>query len=70
MLHDLSHLTLFKEFLDKENLVNCINHVLSDIDFTYESKVDGERSVLDLFIVPKYSVLHDVDNRSDHSPTD
>ena len=70
MLHDLGHLTLFKEFLDKDNLVNCINHVLSDLAFTYESKVDGERSVLDHFIVPKYSVLHDVDNRSDHYPTD
>ena len=66
----------FKEFLEKENLVNCINHVLSDIDFTYESKVNGERSVFDHFIVPenvfplitKHSVLHDVHNFSDHSP--
>ena len=53
-----------------------MNHVLSDIDFTYESKVNGERSILDHFIVPenvfplitKDSVLHDVDNFSDHSP--
>ena len=49
---------------------------MSNIDFTYENKVNGERSVLDHFIVPenvfplitKHSVLHDVDNFSDHSP--
>ena len=64
------------EFLEKENLINCMNHVLFDIDFTYESKVDGERPILDHFIVPenvfpfitKLSVLHDVDNFSAHSP--
>ena len=49
---------------------------MSDIDFTYENKVNGERSVLDHFIVPenvfplitKHSVLHDVDNFPVHSP--
>ena len=74
----------FEEFLEKENekkekekeKVNFMNHVLSDIDFTYESKVNGERSIFDHFIVPenvfplitKHFVLHDVDNFSDHSP--
>ena len=53
-----------------------IIHVLSDINFTYESEVNRERSVLDHFLVSendfplitKHSVLHDVDNFSDHSP--
>ena len=66
----------FEELIEKENLVDCMNHVLSDIDFTFENKVNGERSILDHFIVPKnvfplitkQSVLHDVDNFSDHSP--
>jgi hypothetical protein len=48
---------------------------ISDIDFTFESKIDGKRSILDHFIVSQnlfndityYGVLHEGDNFSDHA---
>ena len=49
--HDLSHIT--STLFSIKNLVNCINNVLFDIDFTYESKFNGERYVLDHFVVPE-----------------
>ena len=36
----------FEEFLEKENLVNCMNHVLSDIDF-----MKVRLMVSDLFLI-------------------
>ena len=54
----------------------CISHVTDEVDFSFESKGNGKRSIIDHFIVldnmffliNDYYVTNDVDNFSDHSP--
>ena len=64
-----------KDYLLHENFKCCIEHVLSEIDYTYESKINNERSLIDHICVSEnifnaineYTVLHDSHNLSDHS---
>ena len=66
------HATSLSQFLTEE----CVFEPNNSIDFTYESKVSGDRSFLDHFLlsenfrskIRKYDVLHEGDNLSDHSP--
>ena len=63
-------------FLQKESLKCAIESGGHAVDFTFESKANGSRSVLDHFLVSSnicecidnYYVKHDGDNVSDHSP--
>ena len=51
-----------------------LNHILSNAKYTYMSKINGDNSYLDHFLVTNnlfntivdYRSLHDVDNLSDH----
>ena len=70
------HTKALNDFLDKECLKPVIRHSSNKVDYTYESKVSGERSTLDHFLISEnlfdlvahYTVKHDGDNLSDHSP--
>ena len=61
-------------FCKEETLTPCVDSLLNNVDFTYESKINGSRSCLDHFIitdnllplVSKYYSVKDVDNLSDH----
>ena len=64
-----------KVFMQSEELKCPLFHELFTIDFTFESKANGERSTIDHFLltenlynyVADYHVLHDGLNMSDHS---
>ena len=64
-----------KDYLLHENFKCCIEHVLSEIDYIYESKINNERSLIDHICVSEnifnaingYTVLHHSHNLSDHS---
>lgn len=64
------------DFIGTESLCKGINYVNSNVSYTYESKINGEKSILDHFLmcenlfpsVCKYESLHDGDNLSDHCP--
>ena len=66
---DSLHTISLKQFMSDESLVEPINV----IDYTYESKINGEKSHLDHFLVSPnfevlhYKVVHTGDNQSDHS---
>ena len=75
LLRDSSlHTRLLKEYNARENLRTVISEK-QQIDYTYESKASGARSVIDHFIVSQnildlidyVDVVHDGDNLSDHS---
>lgn len=63
-------------FIETESLVKGSNFPLSKVDFTYESKMNGQRSTLDHFLLSenlfleldRYVSIYDGDNLSDHSP--
>jgi exonuclease III len=70
-----AHTRALIHFLENENLICGKMHNISDVDYTYESKISGARSLIDHFIVSesvynkieRYSVLHKGYCTSDHS---
>jgi len=71
-----SHSTMLDSFCGQWNLASVVSHPLSNIDFTYNFSMK-RFSVLDHFFIPTYifdscvqsvSVIHDIDNCSDHDP--
>ena len=72
---DSLHTKSMSSFISQEEFKMCISHNSCNIDYTYESIINGARSTLDHFIVTEnmygyitdVSVAHDVDNISDHS---
>jgi hypothetical protein len=69
------HTLALQRFIQAETLRCGLTHVRADVDFTYESKINGSRSTLDHFIVSdnvfrcieEYIVSHSGVNLSDHS---
>ncbi len=65
-----------KEYIDKHSFVNGLSYKEQLVEYTYESKVNGSRSIIDHFImssnmfesIATYKSKHSVDNFSDHSP--
>ena len=64
------------DFINDKDFTCCLYmDVSDDIDYTYESKIDGTRSTIDHFMVSEslkhlvksYNVSHDGHNFSDHS---
>lgn len=63
-------------FLDSEHLVNCLSFPLASVPYTFESKINGHKSILDHVMVSEnmvpfiegYTSLHDGNNMSDHCP--
>mgnify|MGYP000079041494 CR=1 FL=1 len=63
-------------FVQDENLILADSLDISLVDYSYESKVNFDRSAIDHFIfsdkladcITEYSVRHDGDNLSDHDP--
>ena len=59
----------------KEHVQNGLQHVTSNVDYTFQSKINNIRSITDHFLltdnlfntVCEYNVLHEGDNLSDHS---
>ena len=70
--YESPHSIYLTRFMSDETLFEPDN----DIDYTYESMVAGDRSVLDHFLISdnlrdnivSYRVLHEGDNTSDHDP--
>lgn len=70
---DSYHTKVIEEFMDENSLKLC---TINNIDYSYESKINGVRSHLDHIIVSENMcnlvksvyVKHDGDNLSDHSP--
>lgn len=70
------HTESLLSFVNEESLNVCLYHPIANIDYTYESRINGSRSTLDHFLVSEnltsyinaYFVEHSVDNSSDHSP--
>ncbi len=64
------------DFIHQQSLISCISLDCSTCDYTYESKSNGSKSLIDHVIISeniahdvlKYEVRHDGDNMSDHSP--
>ena len=73
-LNTSANVNMLKSFLMEESLVEFSD--TKEIDYTFESKVDQHRSVIDHIFVSenllcknsKYFVTHEGDNLSDHSP--
>ena len=69
------HTKSLQTFMDNENFKLCDSHPFNKVDYTYESLSNGTKSTLDHFIVSEnmfqficdVSVVHDIDNISDHS---
>ena len=63
------------EFMTDQYMKCGLSHVLSEVDYTYRSKINDECSTLNHFImtenifnlVNKYNSVHEGDNLSDHS---
>ncbi len=61
--------------IDNESLFPAFYFPFADVDYTFESKANHARSVVDHFVmshsivplVRNYSSIHDIDNFSDHS---
>ena len=70
------NLKLLKSFISYHKYEILTNSKHCGFDYTFESKANGSRTLIDHFIVSEnvmnkvtsYNVLHDVDNLSDHSP--
>jgi exonuclease III len=64
------------DFIESESFIKGINFQNSNVCFTYESRINGEKSILDHFLlcenlflrVGKYVSVHDGENVSDHCP--
>jgi hypothetical protein len=62
-------------FLQTNSMNCCISHPVSSVDFSYESKANNVRSTIDHFVctnnmwqsIIDYTVVHDMENPSDHS---
>ena len=69
------HVQAIRDFSHATNMHFGTNHILAKIDYTFESKSCGSRSIIDhllfdksLFgIIKTYEVFHSIDNFSDHS---
>lgn len=69
------HTSSLLNFVNTERLCLCKNLSISEVDYTYESFINGVRSTLDHFLVSfnlrddvvAYRSKHSVDNMSDHS---
>ena len=63
------------DFCLNDNYKLVIDHPTCNVDYTYESKITGDRSIIDHFIVTEnlfefivlYESKHDGDNMSDHA---
>jgi len=64
------HTSMLDEFIEQESFVRCRPVDGNKVPFTYESKLNGERSILDHFIVTNNisKNVYDVHNPSDHLP--
>ena len=70
------HTVSLQHFLNDYHFHLMLLHPFSTIDYTYESKVNAERSTIDHIIVSeklshfvtRYNVVHSGSNLSDHSP--
>ena len=70
-----NHTTIFNKFCDLNDLFPAVHHCVSNVDYTYQFCMT-RFNILDHFILPNtlysavssLSVLHDVDNISDHDP--
>ena len=70
------HTAMLLEFAQAENLTIGVSLPVSDVDFTYMSKINGCQSTLDHFLlsdnlvahVNDYVAIHRGDNLSDHEP--
>ena len=68
------HTNALSSFLILENMTNGLQHLSSDVDYTFQSKISNGRSIIDHFILTEnlfkmiceYKVMHDGDNLSDH----
>ena len=68
------HVEKLLMFVEKENLKCALSYEGSHVNFTYESKISGNRSTIDHFILSEnlfdmisvYESIHDGDNLSDH----
>ena len=68
--------TVLSNFVVTESLVKGISFPEADVPYTYESRMNAEKSTLDHFLVCErlfpsisgYKSCHDGDNLSDHSP--
>ena len=67
---------LLLSFMDKEYIHCGLEYSESSVDFTFERKSSGSRSIIDHFLLSEtliknvllYESVHDNDNFSDHSP--
>ncbi len=65
-----------KSYIANESMLSCAQFGCADIPYTYESKQNGTRSILDHFIVTEnlfsyiseHYVIDHIDNTSDHLP--
>jgi len=70
------HTDALLSYCQSQCLMSLQNHVKSNVDYSYESKSNGSRSMLDHVLmsdgllghVTEYYTLHEGDNLSDHSP--
>ena len=70
------NVNLLKMFVEAENLKAVVNHEVNQIQFTYESKSNMSKSLIDHFLINDsllqhvnvYKSLHDFNNFSDHYP--
>ena len=69
------HTEILSRFIADESLIGGLDLPCADVNYTFESKANGSRSVIDHILfsqnigtcVEGYHVLHDCDNCSDHS---
>ncbi len=69
------HTMALLPFMVNESLRRGLDYQDKNVDYTYESKMNGDRSLIDHFLVTdnlfnnmkRYEVVHDGDNLSDHS---
>ena len=58
----------------REDMINGLQHLSSDVDYTFQSKINNERSIIDHFLLTgnlfnmicEYKVVRDGDNLSAH----
>ena len=65
-----------KTFIADNDIFCCASSDVSDIEYTYKSKINGRRSFIDHFLVSnnlgcklsEFSVIDNIDTTSDHVP--
>ena len=70
-----THTKALNRFLIRESMTSGLQHVLCDVDYTFMSKINGNRSTIDHFLLTdnlfnticRYRCIHEGDNLSDHS---